>query len=62
MMNINNNQNAINVHGRLVEQAAVTFFSDCIQRGKKIQKRTTVEDNPILSYEKKNQKNIFYNL
>ncbi len=36
MMNINSNQNDTNTHSRLVEQAAVTFFRDCNQRGKKI--------------------------
>jgi len=35
-MNINSNQNGTNSHSRLVEQAAVTFFRDCNQRGKKI--------------------------
>jgi hypothetical protein len=34
MMNVNNNQNGSNTHSRLVEQAVVTFFRDCNQRGK----------------------------
>ncbi|CAF3840686.1 unnamed protein product [Adineta steineri] len=33
MMNFNNNQNGTNTHSRLIEQAAVTFFRDCCQRG-----------------------------
>ncbi|CAF0892255.1 unnamed protein product [Adineta steineri] len=36
MMNFNNNQNGTNTHSRLIEQAAVTFFRDCCQRGKSI--------------------------
>ncbi|CAF3368577.1 unnamed protein product [Rotaria sp. Silwood1] len=33
MMDINSNQNGTNTHSRLVEQAVVTFFRDCNQRG-----------------------------
>ncbi|CAF3700955.1 unnamed protein product, partial [Rotaria sordida] len=33
MMDMNSNQNGTNTHSRLVEQAVVTFFRDCNQRG-----------------------------